>query len=253
MRGFIDLHCHWIASIDDGARSPLEGVTMLQNLHAVGFSTVVATPHMRPGMFENDAPALRVAYEGMAPHLEGVPNLPEVLLASEHFFDDVTFNRMKHGEVLPYPPGAGRVPAATRCILVEFPPQGFPVNIQARFYDMRRLRLSPILAHPERYAPVWSDDTCLDPLIDAGAGLLLDVCALVGKYGRRPQKSAEKLLEDQAYEAACSDAHRPEDAEVTGRAIARLQELVGPAELNTLLVKGPAGILEGRRRRGQLA
>jgi protein-tyrosine phosphatase len=54
MRGFVDLHSHWIASIDDGARSPEEGLELLRGLYEAGFSTVVATPHMRPGMFEND-------------------------------------------------------------------------------------------------------------------------------------------------------------------------------------------------------
>ena len=58
MRGFVDLHSHWVSSIDDGARSTSEGIDLLRGLHDVGFSTVVATPHMRPGMFENDRSAL---------------------------------------------------------------------------------------------------------------------------------------------------------------------------------------------------
>ena len=47
MRGFIDLHCHWIPGIDDGARTVDEGVAMLERLHAAGFDTVVATPHLK--------------------------------------------------------------------------------------------------------------------------------------------------------------------------------------------------------------
>ena len=45
MRGFIDLHCHWVHGIDDGARTADEGADILVALHAIGFSTVVATPH----------------------------------------------------------------------------------------------------------------------------------------------------------------------------------------------------------------
>ena len=71
----------------------------------------------------------------------------------------------------------------------------------------------------------------------------LDVCALVGKYGRAAERAAEKLLEDEAYEAACSDAHRPEDAEVTAEAIEVLEERVGKAEAERLLRDGPRGIL----------
>ncbi len=100
-----------------------------------------------------------------------------------------------------------------------------------------------MLAHPERYLPVCDDDTCLDPLLDAGAHLLLDIGALVGRYGRGAQRAAEKLLEEDAYEAACSDAHQPGDVDHVGRAIVRLESLVGPVETRRLLEEGPRALL----------
>jgi protein-tyrosine phosphatase len=239
MRGFVDLHSHWIASIDDGARSEGEGIELLRGLWAAGFSTVVATPHMRPGMFENDRAALTRAFDEMAAPVATArasgAGLPEVWLASEHFLDDVVFHRLTHDQALPYPGGGAA--------LVELPTEAFPVRLAHRFVDLRRAGITPVLAHPERYKPVWEDDRCLDPLLDAGAQLLLDVCALVGKYGRAAQKAAEKLLEEDAYEAACSDAHRPKDAEITARAVERLLALVGPDETQRLLHDGPTRLL----------
>jgi protein-tyrosine phosphatase len=244
VRGFVDLHCHWVASIDDGAKTTDEGITMLRRLHEVGFDDVVATPHMRPGMFDNDRARIERAFRDMQPILAGAADLPAVHLASEHFFDDVVFGRLVRGEALPYRaaggPGAAPVP-----VLVEFGHGGFPIRAQHRFFDLRRAGLQPVLAHPERYDPVWKDDTCLDPLLDAGAHLLLDVCSLVGKYGRAPQRAAEKLLEDDAYEAACSDAHRVSDVDVVAEAIERLEALVGVEEAGRLLGDGPRGILRG--------
>jgi protein-tyrosine phosphatase len=236
VRGFVDLHCHWVAAVDDGARTPDEGLAMLRALHEAGFDVVVATPHMRPGMFDNDRPALERAFAAMQPTLaSAVFGLPSVHLASEHFFDDVVFGRLTGGGALPYPGG--------RSVLVEFGQGAFPARAQHRFFDVRRAGLAPILAHPERYEPVWKDDACLDALLDAGAHLLLDVCALVGKYGRAPQRAAEQLLEDDAYEAACSDAHKPRDVDDVVRAIARLEALVGGQEARRLLADGPRGIL----------
>jgi len=244
VRGFVDLHCHWIAGIDDGARDVEASLAMLRGLRRVGFDTIVATPHMRPGMFENDRAALTRAFEAMRPHLEGAADLPSVHLASEHFFDDVVFGRLVQGEGLPYPDlGALARRGARRGVLVELPPQGFPLRLQSRFYDLGRAGLRPVLAHPERYQPVWKDDRCLDPLLEAGAYLLLDVCALVGKYGRASQKAAEKLLDDEAYEAACSDAHRPEDADIVAEAIEALTERVGLEETERLLGKAPRALV----------
>ena len=250
MRGFVDLHCHWVAAIDDGARTVDEGVAMLRGLRQAGFDAVVATPHMRPGMFDNDRARIERAFAAMQPALSAaLRRLPAVHLASEHFFDDVVFGRLLRGEALPYPGSTARSPT-TRPEERETPPRPrAPTRrrpsrcagrcssssarapsrcaLQHRFFDLRRAGLVPVLAHPERYEPVWKDDTCLDPLLDAGAHLLLDVCSLVGKYGRAPQRAAEKLLEEDAYEAACSDAHKPRDVEIVVRAIERLEALVG--------------------------
>jgi protein-tyrosine phosphatase len=236
VRGFVDLHCHWIAGIDDGPRQPDEGLAMLRALHAAGFDVVVATPHMRPGMFDNDRGGLERAFGAMQPLLSAAgAGLPSVHLASEHFFDDVVFGRLTRGEGLPYPGG--------RSVLVEFGQGPFPLRAQHRFFDIRRAGLVPVLAHPERYEPVWRDDSCLDALLDAGAHLLLDVCSLVGKYGRAPRQAAEKLLEEDAYDAACSDAHRPRDVDDVVRAIERLKELVGPDGAARLLADGPRKII----------
>jgi protein-tyrosine phosphatase len=224
-----------VAAIDDGARTPEQGIDMLRRLGNAGFSRVVATPHMRAGMFDNDRVALERAFQSMVDVLP--TDVPEVGLGSEHYFDDVVFGRLKSGLGLPYPGG--------KSALVELNPQQFPIALPARLLDLRRAGLHVVIAHPERYAPAWKDTESLQPLLDAGACLLLDVCALVGKYGAQPQRTAEALLEEDAYEAACSDAHRPEDADVTAQAIVRLRKLVGVDETDRLMRRGPEAILRG--------
>src|SRR5207253_2734240 len=96
--------------------------------------------------------------------------------------------------------------------------------------DLRRAGVTAVIAHPERYRPVWNDADVLEPLLDAGAHLQLDVCALVGKYGRAAERAAEQLLEEEAYEIAATDAHKPKDLDQVGKALARLEKLVGKAE-----------------------
>lgn len=261
VRGFVDLHCHWVAAIDDGAKTTAASRAMLRGLRDVGFDVVVATPHMRPGMFDNDRRALERAYEatraelvGSAPDAHDAPDtrdtLPGLHLASEHWFDDVVFARLLGGEGLPYPwlrpEDPPNAPASTkhkRGVLIEFPPRAFPARVERRLFDLSRAGLRAVIAHPERYEPVWKDDACLDPLLDAGAVLLLDVCSLVGKYGRASQQAAEKLLDDEAYEAACSDAHRPEDVAAVAQAIDVLERRVGRDEAERLLRDAPRGIL----------
>jgi protein-tyrosine phosphatase len=238
MRGFVDLHCHWVAGIDDGARSTAESLALLTGLKQAGFDTVMATPHMRPGMFDNTEGDLRRAFEATRAALATAPGLPEVGLSSEHFFDDIVFQRLLEGKALPYPGG--------KAVLVEFPTRAFPMRIDHRFSDLMRRKIRPVLAHPERYEPVWKDPSILEALLDGGAVLLLDVAALSGKYGQKPRSTAEELLERGYYYAACSDAHKPGDVAEVARGIDALFASMGAEEANFLLSEGPRAILDGK-------
>ena len=239
MRGFVDLHSHWVAGIDDGARTTVESLALLRALKAAGFDEVVATPHMRPGMFDNARADLERAYAATRAALAAEADRPAVSLSSEHFFDEIVFSRLLAGEALPYP--------GAHAVLVEFPTRAFPVHVTHRFYDLRaKAKLRPVVAHPERYEPVWKSVTALDEMIDGGAVMLLDVAALAGKYGRAPRKAAEELLEQGYYYAACSDAHAARDVVDVERGIRLLFDAVGDEEARFLLTDGPRAILEGR-------
>lgn len=236
--GFIDLHCHWVAGIDDGARTLAEGCQMLQGLAQLGFGLVVATPHMRPGLFDNSRASIQDAYNRSVQEVSGTPGLPELALSSEHYFDDVVVGRLFDGEGLPYP--------GERAVLLEFYDQRFPVTLRQQLFELQRRGLRPVIAHPERYHRVWEAPETLEQLVDAGSVALLDVAALVGKYGRRPQKCAEQLLDAGLYHAACSDAHRPEDLTQVAAGIEVVRERFGEDEVRFLFSEGPRQILEGR-------
>lgn len=237
MRGFIDLHCHFVAGVDDGARDFEEGLAMLDGLHDLGFDLVVATPHMRPGMFENDKAALERAYATMVSQRTSEQN-PRTALASEHYFDDVVYGRIQGGAALPYP--------GNRAILLEFYDVDFPRSVDRCFAELRRAGLLPVIAHPERYRCLWRSLEPLERLVDAGAAALLDTAAMAGKYGRKPRDVAEEILERELYHAACSDAHRPSDLEAVRRGMALIEAKYGDDEIQFLFSHGPQALLAGR-------
>ncbi len=237
MSGFVDLHCHFVPGIDDGAKTPEEGVALLEALAGAGFDRVVATPHMRPGMFDNDVAALRSAFERFEGMLAGRRGIPHVSLASEHYFDDVVFRRLMNGEGLPYPGG--------KAVLLEFYDVELAPHVGARLFDLRRKRLVPVIAHPERYRTLWRSHERLAELVDAGAAALLDAGAVVGKYGKEPERCARKLLDEGLYYAACSDAHRASDVEDVANGIALIRKRYGDEEVDHLFRQGPLDILAG--------
>ena len=237
MSGFIDLHCHYVPGIDDGARSHEDGLAMLTGLRALGFTRVLATPHTRPGMFENTRHTIRAAFEQFVAGLTDRSALPALDLSSEHYFDDIVFRRLLDGEGLPYP--------GAHAVLLEFYGIDFPPVIQLRLLDLRVRGLLPVIAHPERYQCLWRSPEALERMVDSGIAALLDVAALVGKYGRQTQTCAEQLLELGLYHAACSDAHRPADIAEVRAGIERVRDLYGDDEVNFLFRDGPESLLRG--------
>ncbi|HEX2731501.1 MAG TPA: CpsB/CapC family capsule biosynthesis tyrosine phosphatase [Polyangiaceae bacterium] len=236
MSGFVDLHCHYVANIDDGVRTIDEAQELLRGLGRLGFERVFATPHMRPGMFDHTRGQLESAFANTLAQLDRA-GLPELALGCEHTFDNVVFDRIVAGEGLPYPPG--------KAILIEFYDAKLPLHLPQLLAQLRRSGLTPVIAHPERVPAFWEDPASLEPLLDVGCAALLDTCALVGKYGRRPEKAARQLLELGFYDAACSDAHRPSDLALLEKAMNQLHKRYGQDELDELFRHGPHKILEG--------
>lgn len=236
MSGYVDLHLHYVPGVDDGVRTLDETQRLLEGLAAIGYAHCVATPHIRSGMFENRKAGLEKAYREAIEKLAGA-KVPRLGLSSEHFFDDVFWQLFERREVLPYP--------GDNAILVELHPDRWPRGLTDRFFQMQLRGLRPMIAHPERYAPLAEETEPLDAFLDAGAMTQLDLMSLVGRYGDRPRRVAERMLEEGAYDIACSDAHRPEDVEHVARAIERLRALVGPDEVRALLVTNPTGVLDG--------
>jgi protein-tyrosine phosphatase len=237
MSGYVDLHAHWIPAVDDGVKTYDEGLALVRGLRGLGYALCVATPHIRTAMFENRRPGLELAHAAFVAQASREADVPELGLGAEHFFDDVFWGLFQRGEHLPYP--------GAKAALVELPPERLPLRLEHVFFEMRVRGVRPILAHPERYRAFYDESDALDPLLDAGAIPQLDLMSLVGRYGRQPQRAAERLLSEGLYYLACSDAHRAVDVDLVRDAIARLRALVGREEADALMGENPRRILAG--------
>jgi protein-tyrosine phosphatase len=237
VKGLVDLHVHYLPSIDDGVKSADEGIALLEGLARIGYSRVYATPHIRTAMFENRRAPLEATYASFVELVKARTDLPELGLGAEHFCDDVFWDLHARGESLPFPGG--------KALLVEMPQDSFPRALEERFFQMQLRGVRPIVAHPERYLPLHKRTDSVDAWLDVGVALQLDLMSLIGKYGRSPQKAAERMLDEGVYSLACSDAHKPSDVVLVEEAIARLERLVGEEEAFELLSVNATDLLAG--------
>lgn len=236
MEGFVDIHLHVLPDVDDGPADVAEAVRIASGLRALGFTCLVATPHARAGLYD---PSVEQVGAGLAAIRAALgPAGPRVLVAGEHFLDDVTWMRIAEGEARPYPSG--------RAILVEIPAVGpAPLRLVDQLFRLRVGGLRPVLAHPERCAAVQTDRGFAEDLRRAGVALALDLTSLVGAAGRTARRTAQELLELDLIDVACSDIHASDELRDVDRAIGRLRKLCGDAALDRLLHAAPVEIALG--------
>ncbi|MET0342327.1 MAG: CpsB/CapC family capsule biosynthesis tyrosine phosphatase [Polyangiales bacterium] len=237
MSGFIDLHLHYLPGVDDGVTSLDDSRTVCRELKAMGFSQLVTTPHIRSGMFENRKAGLERAFSALTEALRGDDALPALALSAEHHCDALFLELLEAREILPYP--------GARALLVEFPNEAFPVAFDRLAFRLAQRGLRPIIAHPERYVPLFKRSSAVERLLDQEVGLQLDLMSLAGKYGRAARKAAERMIDEGVYTIAATDTHRVEDLPRVASALAHLHKLVGDDELSVLLADNPRRLLDG--------
>ncbi|HVZ32054.1 MAG TPA: CpsB/CapC family capsule biosynthesis tyrosine phosphatase [Polyangiaceae bacterium] len=238
MNGFIDLHLHYLPSVDDGVKTLEEALTVCRGLKTLGYAQLVTTPHIRSGMFENRRPDLEHAFAALREQIGAEEEtLPELALSAEHHCDSLFLELFEANQLLPFP--------GSHALLLEFPNEALPVAFDRLAFRLAHKGLRAIIAHPERYVPLFKNTDPVEHLLDQEVGLQLDLMSLVGKYGRSARKAAERMLEEGAYTIAATDTHGPEDLKRVAQALELLHKLVGSEEAHVLLAENPRRLLCG--------
>ena len=60
-KGFVDIHSHILPGIDDGAKNIEESIKLISEMKKMGFSKIIATPHIYPGLYNNTGEKLKNA------------------------------------------------------------------------------------------------------------------------------------------------------------------------------------------------
>ncbi len=233
---FLDLHSHVLPGLDDGSPDPETSMAMLRGLAAVGFDVVCATPHQKAGQFMPTLEAIRAAHSATREALSAAGVALTLSLAAENMWDDVFFERAQSGTIPSYDDG----PA----FLFEVHPRQLPVGLTDHLFRIRMDGKLPVVAHPERYQPLWTAPDIIDTLRDQCA-LVVDLGAVAGYHGRKEKKVARRLLEEGIAHAAASDAHTPADVRVAAEGIAWIKKRLGDRAVTRLLDENPRRIVAG--------
>lgn len=234
----LDLHCHLLPGIDDGAKDLDETYALAEALLAYGITHVAATSHVQADLYPNTRANLLplVASTQAALTARGLPLTlvagAEVRLDLEscNNRDWVTIgDRGTH-------------------MLVELPP-GIPLveSLEAQLFAIQAAGITPIIAHPERQAVFQKDPAVLERwVVEKGILTQGTLCTLAGAAGEKTITALETFLVRGLVHFMGTDAHhldrRLRDLD---KAVERLEALVGPENARVIRHENPAALLTG--------
>lgn len=232
---YVDLHCHLLWGIDDGAKTEADSIEMARALVSVGFRHVACSPHARPEFLSNDS----ALCEARRAEVQAVLEREGIELTLHPNAENVLEPELVERERRPV--GKGPFILAEAPHLLPYP------QLPDVLFRLQVKGIAPLIAHPER-CKEFEREGRAEEVVRAGAYLQLDVGALIGRYGRTAQKLARQFLDRGLYAVAATDLHSPRDAaRWVGDSIAELKRLAGEEEANRLLRDAPAAILRGER------
>jgi protein-tyrosine phosphatase len=233
----VDVHCHLVPGVDDGARDLDDAIGQLQAYREAGILRVVTTPHLAASATRSQwRDEIDEAFQSLVQ--EATKLFPEVELGCSYELrlDDPDSDLSDRSLGLGH--GSG--------LLVEFPMLALPA------YPDRMLELVsdagwiPVLAHPERYMGVERAYEWIAHWRELGAVMCANAGSLWGEHGGEAQRVLRRMLADGAVDLIASDNHaRPHRAATVRQAWDYLMEAGCEEQAALLTATNPAAILNG--------
>lgn len=195
----IDLHCHLLPGIDDGAKDLDESLEMARVAVADGITQIACTPHIYPGLYENDGPSIDAAVKHLQKAIDDADINLRLLVGADVQLAPDMVEGLK----------TGRIPtlAGTRYFLFEPPHHVAPPRMEDMIFRLLSEGYVPIITHPERLTWIEDHYKTLCDAFDGGAWIQLTAGSVTGYFGRRAKYWSERMLDEGRVHIIASDGH----------------------------------------------
>jgi protein-tyrosine phosphatase len=235
---FVDIHCHILPGIDDGARSWDEAHEMATIAATSGTRTVIATPHQGGAFAHNSAALIRSLVVEFQQQLDDLRVPLRVLPGADVRWQSDLPRALAAGEIL-------TLADHRRHLLLDLPHERY-VPFDHLLAVLRREGIDVILSHPERNQGLLKKRELVERLVDNGCLMQVTSGSLLGTFGPTCQDLAVWMLSQGFVHTIATDAHgRHSRRPLLKRVHERLVELVGRDEALALCCQNPARIAAG--------
>ena len=193
----VDIHCHVLPGLDDGAPDMATSVAMARLAVTAGITTVIGTPHWIEGEHETDPIQVRQTAKDLQAELHRLAIPLTVLPGNEAFICPDLSSRLTRGDVLTLADLGSHV-------LLELPYENLPTYVDDVIFKLQLLGITPVLAHVERYSYVRADWHILDRWVKRGCLAQVNASSLDRSRG---DDVALDLIDRGLIGCTATDAH----------------------------------------------
>lgn len=240
----IDLHCHILPGIDDGAENMEEAIEMARISVDQGFSAVVATPHYGSGKYLSQIGDVLRLVEELNRELEARNIKLTVFPGMEIRITADVLDSLSTGKILSINRG--------RYVLLELPMMQVPAGFENFIRMMINSGKKVVLAHPEKNLEIQRHPEIIYRLLTAfnPGDLLMQITAdsITGESGLSALSTSKYLLENDLAHIVATDAHS-----ATGRppmisgALNLVSSIVGDERARKMVSDWPKSVVSGVR------
>ncbi len=234
-----DCHCHILPGIDDGSPDLETSLAMGRMAVLGGTKTILATPHVLGGKWLPTWEKITAACQELQQAFDEHRIALTVLPGSEFFMDM---------SLLPLIPGPGAYCLnGGNHLLVELPAVEVPAYAEDFFFALQARGITPVLAHPERYAAFHKDARRLYDWAERGVLLQVNAPSFSGRNGEKARQMVEALVRGGHVQLLGSDAHSARTRHPDMKSgLAAVEALGEPTVCERLTYVNPPQLLAGK-------
>jgi protein-tyrosine phosphatase len=195
----IDLHCHILPGVDDGAQTLEDSIAMARQAVANDISTIIATPHHFNGIYTNHREEVVKKVEELQQELDKEHIQLKILPGQETHIYAELINDIKKQKLLTI---------NDKYMLVELPYNEVPRITTQMIYEIQLQGIIPIIPHPERNIKLRKHPNLLYHMVKRGALSQVTAASIIGKLGKEVQKFSFQCIEHNLCHFISTDAHR---------------------------------------------
>ena len=199
---FVDLHCHILPCVDDGADSLNEACELILQAQKCGTTVMAATPH-----YNNrnrckrrlNKSYVKTAFYDLKEEVKRRGIDVSLYLGSELLATENIERLNRDDELITL--------NNSRYILVEFDfgeKKEFVIETIKKLFSYG---LVPIIAHPERYDFLRNEPYIICDLLNYGCKVQINKGSPLGNYGEHAKKYSKWLLDNDFVHVIASDCH----------------------------------------------